>query len=145
MTNWKSEIAQRLDADFQESLKAWAAARNISELSGETITIDMMLETCERFAARVRELEAHAGELEKQNSVLDEMYLQWVKRANTAAEKVGHLADRCWELEAALWAMLSHYAPSPDDDTEAAEQARAALGDPAADSGSRVRYEYEEE
>lgn len=32
-------------------------------------------------------------------------------------------------LRAALWEMLSHYAPDPDDDTDAAADARAALAD----------------
>ena len=45
------------------------------------------------------------------------------------------LAARVREMEAALWEMLSHYAPDPDDDTEAAVSAYAVLGEQAGSEG----------
>ena len=58
------------------------------------------------------------------------------KRDAEAQIERGHaerdrLAARVRELEAALWEMLSHYAPDPDDDTEAAVSAYAVLGEQA--------------
>jgi hypothetical protein len=52
------------------------------------------------------------------------------ERNATLADR-DRLAVENARLRAALWEMLSHYAPDPDDDTEAAD-ARAALADSGA-------------
>jgi chromosome segregation ATPase len=68
-----------------------------------------------------REIDTALATIEAAQDEYDAM----VHRLNDALADRDRLRARVAELEAALWEMLSHYAPDPDDDTEAAVTGRA--------------------
>ncbi len=86
--------------------------------------IDRARAALEEMIADRDRLAAENAELRAGQQTAYENLVKVAKRAKASAARVR-------ELEAALWEMLSHYAPDPDDDTEAAVSAYAVLGEQA--------------